>query len=91
MGRISRSDLMSGYLITTPDTSRLSMQGSFSRMKSARTGSRASGFTSGPDPSPSWGRHGKASQPRWWHARTDLRPQTDGWEEKYLRTESVSN
>ena len=52
--RIRRCDLMSGYLVTTPDTSRLNMHGSLSRMKSARTGSKASGFTSGTDPSPSY-------------------------------------
>lgn len=45
--------LMSGYLAASPDTSRVSMPGSLSRMKSARTGSRAKGFTSGTDPSPS--------------------------------------
>lgn len=45
---------MSGYLFASPDTSRVSMLGSLSRMKSARTGSKASGFTSGTDPSPSF-------------------------------------
>lgn len=46
--------LMSGYLAASPDTSRMSMPGSLSRMKSARTVSRAKGFTSGTDPSPSY-------------------------------------
>lgn len=45
---------MSGYLAASPDTSRVSIPGSLSRMKSARTGSRAKGFTSGTDPSPSY-------------------------------------
>ena len=45
--------LMSGYLAASPETSRVSMPGSFSLMKSARTGSNAKGFTSGTDPSPS--------------------------------------
>lgn len=45
---------MSGYLAASPETSRVSMPGSFSRMKSARTGSRAKGFISGTDPSPSY-------------------------------------
>lgn len=46
--------LMSGYLAASPDTSRASMPGSLSWMKSARTGSKAKGFTSGTDPSPSF-------------------------------------
>ncbi len=50
-----RSDyLMSGYLAASPETSSVSMPGSFNRMKSARTGSKAKGFTSGTDPSPSY-------------------------------------
>ena len=54
-GKQVRSDyLMSGYLAASPDTSRVSMLGSLSRMKSVRMGSRAKGFTSGTDPSPSY-------------------------------------
>lgn len=37
--------LMSGYLDISPDTSSVSMPGSFSLIKSASTGIRAVGFT----------------------------------------------
>lgn len=42
---------MSGYLAASPETSRVSMLGSLRQMKSARTGSKAKGFTSGTDTS----------------------------------------
>lgn len=48
------ADLMSGYFVARPDTSRGSMLGSLSLMKSAKTGSRFNGFTSDNNPSPSF-------------------------------------
>lgn len=45
---------MSGYLAASPETSRMSMPGSLSRTKSARTGNKARGLISGSEPSPSY-------------------------------------